>query len=645
MSRYLSFWIHILFCLFLIVSTACPVSGGIKKKLHAQIRLFANWKILSGNIENAGSLRFTINGKLEVNPSYSTAEYGMPAVLIPYQLGNVTAQYSYKETVTDKNPPEDCPSILEQYHGAGFTTFKPVPQFGDFSVQYLGGILKTLQKSGIKGVGGSDHLVDFFRFQTGGQPIKAKGKRLVNCEYVDVEKDEHVKIMLGFKIDENGKMSGQRSWPAKFDSGRPTFSIEAYDLPPKMMSRPFTPEKKSDGNTKYSVHWCFTEQIPPEIELKNVAFNFDGNDEDIVMDLKKLDTDDDITEPEWIKDSKFDPAAFVLGNPFKVKGGFEYNGKGTTKLKVWIDEYVLEGNGGFDGIEEKTIDVKNGEFHGKFKIQKKQETVGVNRVNWTWFGEDHTPGKEKVVVYLGESEHTIYIMGGDAGGKILSGKYNKYDYIVRKGCELGQGTSGGKETFDKIWNNFWNIPGPNNSTVLKYAHGDSGYFEPRVNLTKRLLKTYAGPCGAWNRFFYDINACQGIKVEKVSIHPKPPFNLFIVGQRPAQGNPAPDRGFKNHAFNAYQGKFYDPSYRIETQKDYYTYENNTIVAYCNNKDAKTEDMIKNYTNRALGNVLGNCYDLWFSPSPNDNALAECLSENSDQCAPNSPRDCELLECP
>ncbi|MDY6791885.1 MAG: hypothetical protein SWH54_11530 [Thermodesulfobacteriota bacterium] len=633
--------IAIMLAFFLMIFFACPVFGSIKESLPVNITLNTNWEINNNDLEYKGSLQFRISGKLDVNKTFSSAQQNLPAVLIPYRFSQVTASYSYQETQIDKDPPKDCPGLIAEYSGSGPIQFKPVPQFGDLIIQYLGDMMKNLKEAGISNFEGADTMVDFYRFHTAGHEIKVKGKKLNNdCEYEDHEKKEHVSIQFGFKIDKDGKMSGHKPWSARFDTGPPSFNVKTYDLPPKMNEKPYIPEKSSQGNVQYMLSWNIGKQQPPDIEIKNASFNYkgDNNDRRIVLHLKKLDTNSEIKAPEWIKDEKKEPAAFVAGQSFMVKATFQGDQE-TKKLEIWAEEEVLEGTGGFGGIKEKTIDVKSGEFNGEFKIKSPQKTIGKNKVCWKWKGRDKTPGKEEVVSDLGESEHTIYIVGGGPGGKILPEKFNKYVYIVRKGCEWATGTTGGKQTLNKIWSNFWNIPGPNNSTILAYSHAEKNYD------TVSLLKSGRGACGAWSNFFYDMAACQGIKLEKITIHPKPPYNVFIVGQRPAQGNPSPDRGFTEHAFNAYQGKFYDPSYHFQTHKDYYVYENNTIVAYCNNKDAKTEDILKNLLNSALGGLLGNCYQQWFINEPNDNALADCLIENSDQCAPNSPRECELIECP
>ena len=148
--------IAIMLAFSLMIFFACPVFGSIKESLPVNITLNTNWEISNNDFEHKGSLQFRISGKLDVNKTFSSAQQNLPAVLIPYRFSQVTASYSYQETQIDKDPPKDCPGLIAEYSGSGPIQFKPVPQFGDLIIQYLGDMMKNLKEAGISNFEGAN---------------------------------------------------------------------------------------------------------------------------------------------------------------------------------------------------------------------------------------------------------------------------------------------------------------------------------------------------------------------------------------------------------------------------------------------------------------------------------------------------------
>ena len=153
----------------------------------------------------------------------------------------------------------------------------------------------------------------------------------------------------------------------------------------------------------------------------------------------------------------------------------------------------------------------------------------------------------KIKANLGESEHTIYIVGG-----VRAENARAYTYAVELGCKWAEGKEGGDDTFQLIWEEFWDIPAPNGGT-LSYKHEK----QTLTGTTDELLTNGKGGRGAWADFFKDIVGIHGIPILKIGIYPKKTvpeksrFNTIVVKEGPAQGNSKPARVFLiTHSMNS-----------------------------------------------------------------------------------------------
>ena len=652
---------------FIWFSSFYQAEASIEEELDSRVTINIEWD----KNGHKGFMRFKFNGTLIVNEQFSSTEQlGSPRpVFIPYKLQNPKASVNYASKIIDEKPSEGAPELISVYEYSGPVKIKTDMQPGSLIIQYLGYMLEQirtgLKQQGMEGMGipipddAKDAMNDNYMFVLPAEKVHAKGKerhyRIICCNadgesykewyYEDIEKD----ISLGclklekIQIGDDGKLSGSKTWKA-----------DARLLNPALTGRkgdntifPYSPEEDSDGDVSYSVNWAFGKQLPPQVNIQSVAFNTGENKEkEIVLTLSELHSDSDITSPEWTEGGKNKPAALILGNTFKVKAVFKVD-KGLEKAKVWAIEEVIEGNGGFGGIEEKTVDVKNGRIEEEFTIKAPQDAIGINEVRWIWKVRDETQDKETIDIEAGVSRHKIFIIGPGPGNKILGTEYKKYIYIVKNGCKWAAGTNGGDEAFNNIWANFWDIPAPEGSGILSYRH-----TIPEVYTTRDLLYYGHGRCKAWQQFFYATMACQGIQTEKIGMRPKQPLDILIVNEQGAQGNADPNRIFTNHALNVYKGQYYDPSYHsgpIPRGGGPLLYETKSFIAYCDCSFLHECDMNKlvgealsmQLFNKFFPGTFNTCGD--YLLSGDDVGFASCLSNESFGCFANDPLECEIEE--
>ncbi|MDY7035630.1 MAG: hypothetical protein SV375_05630 [Thermodesulfobacteriota bacterium] len=652
---------------FIFLSSFYRAEAAIEKELKALVTININWD----KDEHKGFMQFRFNATLIANENFSSTEQleSPRPVFIPYKLQQARASVNYVSKTIDKKPTEGAPELISIYEYSGPVKIKTDLTPGPLIIRYMGSMLKQIsQVLKQQGMGdmkipipaeAKNAMTDNYMFVLPTDKVHTKGKqrhyRIVCCNnagesykewyYKDIEKD----ITLGslklenIQIGDDGKLSGSQTWKA-----------DAKLLNPALAGRkgddtvfPNSPEEDPNGDVNYSVNWAFGKQLPPQVNIQSVAFNTGENKEkEIVLTLSELNSDSDITPPEWTEAGKNKPAALILGNKFKVKAVFKVE-KGLKKAKVWAEEDVIEGNGGFGGIEEKTVDVENGRIEAEFTIKTPQDVIGINEVRWIWKVQDKTRDKETTDTEAGVSRHKIFIIGPGPGNKILGTEYKKYVYIVKNGCKWAADTTGGDETFNKIWENFWDIPAPEGGGILSYRH-----TTPEVYTTRNLLYYGHGRCKAWQRFFYATMACQGVQTEKIGIRPKQPLDLLIVKKQGAQGNANPNRIFKNHTLNAYKGKYYDPSYHsdpIPRGGGPLLYETESIIAYCDCsflRDCKLNELVgealsMHFFNKLFPNTFNTCGD--FLLGGDDIRFVACLSNEEFGCFMNDPGVCEVEE--
>lgn len=242
----------------------------VKKTLEARVKLNVNWNVDTEGENNTGSLELNMKGILEYNPGMSSLPRGMMTVMLPYQIKNMQAYYTYKQRVTDKDP-QDCSSLIADYSDSGTMTVESVPGPGDLMVHQLGSIGRLTKMSQMAPPEAQKFLHDYYDFFLVGPDQEIKGRRRSpqDCkEMVDHTKRlKPCDVEIRFLMDEDGAMSGSANWTTHIDSGNPFLSVKVSNLPKEMEPESFSP-KNEPGNVRYNLSWEIKEAVALTIQRK-----------------------------------------------------------------------------------------------------------------------------------------------------------------------------------------------------------------------------------------------------------------------------------------------------------------------------------------------------------------------------------------
>jgi hypothetical protein len=640
--------------LMLLTGVLSPAAAGQEQTLYASISLNVRWEIEEKDTINKGSYTLSMQGTLHLDPQSVQGQDGkaLVPVALRYVADAMSGSYHYNETVTAKEPDCDDPA-LARYSGGGAVSAAEgsvlnVSRMKHLASPYLDK-LNAEQRQFLAQVAEKSLLVDYYEFACGPRerPTVPGQYQQSDCKYKDTQKTINPgSFALAFQIPEGGSMNDFRTWQANVGSMPVSFKVSLSDLPDDFNLPAYKPPHSKGGNVTYSVTWSIGKAAlnPIDVEVQEVSFHYDKNKDQSIELWHHGTPPQRITSPEWKRGGKNKPAAFVRKYPFLVKATFKSR-RPVKAATIRAYETVTAGRGfGGELTQDGDLEIRGQEITGHFRIKEPQETIGTHKVTWQWEGDiefKDEPGKIKA--HLGESDHTIYIVGGTPDPLA-----RPYEYAVRKGCEWADGTEGGNPTFWKIWGNFKDIPTPDGSGILTYG---GHHEEPKVGTTNALLTNGVGICGAWADFFKDTVGVHGIYVHKVEIRPKAPYDLLVVKDGlPCQGNPShPLRVFTEHMLNAHGGTYYDPSYCFDIE-DIHAYETWVFKGYC-----IEADVLHHYENN-----LSDCSSIAENPAvPGDkdrksvmqNSLADCLINLGGDlgnhikygCYPNKDEECEVYE--
>jgi len=643
----------------LLTGVLSPAAAEEDQTLQGRVTLNVRWEIDEEDTIDKGSYTLSMSGTLNLDPQSVQGQDGKALVPISlrYAADGMSGSCHYNRTVIDKDP--HCPDpVLAKYSGGGPVSAAEgsvlnVRRMKHVTAPYLDK-LSPSQRQYLAQLPGQNLLVDYYEFAC--CPYERPPVRGIHqqsdCTYKNTEGTLNPGgFSLGFRIPAGGEMKGSRDWQADASTRPPSFKVALSDLPDEFKWPAVKPPQTDKGNVSYSVSWEFGKAVlaPLDGEVQEVSFHYtDGSqDQQRSIELWRHGTPPKrITSPEWVKGRSVNkPAAFVRNYPFLVKARFKCR-KPVKAATIRANETVTAGRG-FGGeltqVGELTIEGQT--ITGQFKIKEPPETIGTHKVTWQWEGDIEFKDESGTIkAHLGESDHTIYIVGG-----IPNPLARPYEYAVRKGCEWADGTEGGDPTFWKIWGNFKDIPTPDGSGILTYG---GHHEEPKVGTTNALLTKGKGICGAWADFFKDTVGVHGIYVYKVEIRPQAPYDLLVVKDGlPCQGNPShPQRVFTEHMLNAYGGAYYDPSYWFDIERDLHAYETWVFKGYC-----IEAEVLHHYENN-----LSDCSSLAENPAVSgdkdrksvmQNSLADCLinlggdlgSHLKYGCYPNKDEECEVYE--
>lgn len=623
------------------------VSANSQKTMPAQVQLKINWDIDDDYINRKGSFSMQVGGTLNLNPlsAQTAAGKAITPVSLQYSSENLAGSYNYQETITENESKSCSSAMLSTHEGSGMISTSrgrmQVQRIKHLASAYLDK-LNPIQKQFLAQMPGQELLVDFYDFGciAPGRFIVSGQSRGGDCKYKNSEKKISLgTISLGFKIPSSGMMKGSRNWQANPKTFESIFNVGLSDLPDEMELPSYKPSNSPGGDVSYSVTWAFGDAAlkPLKCEVSTVSFKYDSqNDRSLQLWNHGL-SPWHVEAPEWTSDGVNEPAAFVLDHLFRVKAVFDCP-RPVKSAKIRVNEKVLLGRGfGGELTQIGDLTISGRQISGEFVIKTPQKKIGTHQIIWQWEGDvefEDEPGK--INVKFGESEHTIYIVGGIPTGNALA-----YKHAVKLGCKWAEGTKGGDETFGKIWSNFWNIPAPHGGT-LSYEHG-KGF----IGTTNALLHNSMGVCGAWADFLKDTVGIHGIKISKIGIYPinagisipgEISFDTIVVKKdAPAQGNSDPCRVFTEHVINKYNGNYYDPSYKYDGAGNLSDYENKLFIGYC--RIPEVLGLIPEKSKEMCPQVA------YPNERPNEAEFADCLLEIDDEtaCVPNRYDRCEVDE--
>ncbi len=326
----------------------------VKEFLKATVNLNIKWDIDDENNKSQGSMSLRAKGRLKLNKEMSSMDQGLPAVMVNYKSQNMMAHYSYKGTITVKDPPDDCPnSVIEKYEGSGNTMCKPVPGPGNLIMNHFASMFKDtglgdMASSMVEGM-----LVDHYLFVIPCEEIEVNGQKLDQSSCTNRPSTTRMKITTNItgKIEKNGKMEGKKTWAVKVisASSSPWMGAKINELPKSINNKPFVPEKASDGNVTYSLSWKI-EKIEPHV----LIYRLKDNDWHDITDGTPNEEEQEIFPGEKLTLKAVVVMPGETGEP--PKGQWEITGKDKI-LKDWIAR-----EGGTDEIEVTEFTKKEIEF-------------------------------------------------------------------------------------------------------------------------------------------------------------------------------------------------------------------------------------------------------------------------------------------
>ena len=306
----------------------------VKEFLKFSVNLNIKWDIDAEKSKNTGSMNLRAQGPLKLNREMSSMGQGLPAVMVSYKSqGNTLGFYSYKETIIDKDPPDDCPDqVVEKYEASGSTLLKIVPGPGNLIINSFASLFRDTGLEHMAPPEVADKLIDHYVFAFPFNEIEITGKKLnqSTCAWKSATRKMKIANSIVGKIEEKGKMEGRHTWAAKFESTQtpPYISVKVNELPKTMNNaKPYSPDKEPGGNATYTLSWKI-EPFEPHV----LIYRLKDNDWHDITDAKPDEEEQEILPGEKLKLKAIVVMPGETGEP--PKGTWEIAGKDEI-LKDW----------------------------------------------------------------------------------------------------------------------------------------------------------------------------------------------------------------------------------------------------------------------------------------------------------------------
>jgi hypothetical protein len=231
-----------------------------------------------------------------------------------------------------------------------------------------------------------------------------------------------------------------------------------------------------DPEVKYGSPQTFTAYVGKiQIEFKDS------------IPLKDHQTDMNVPKPEFIYQTRNEPAAYIKNSVITVKVKFTgMNGITSAKIKA---------EGGLGGLPEQTVSFSGGEspvieFTANNALPNR---ISVNNISWNWKCKD-VNGSGSEEVSMGFTSHEIYTTNAEPSNPPIYKKPMKWT------CEWATGLSDEKDICDAIISNLWR-------SGLHY--GRRGWTVDQI------LDNGGGMCGGWYKMFQHMCDAQGVFVHAI----------------------------------------------------------------------------------------------------------------------------------
>lgn len=260
------------FCLLALLQGGFPAALAAddqqpEKTMPIQASASVDWDIESGGTRNQGQMTVQINGTAVLAEGVSVMDKAAPpGTIITYAAKGIPATFTYKETVTQKNPPRGCQPLLAEYQGGGsfqLEEFNTAMTSG-LNIRKLGSLVPK-ELLAFAPPEAQEMMVDYYEFfpLAEKQVVQGRKRGWNDCKFASDSKEvSPSNFAIRFRIDEDGRMTGSRRWSVKVDAGSPSFHIRVSDLPASIERRPLVPEPDPAGNINYAVNWNFDEVAP-----------------------------------------------------------------------------------------------------------------------------------------------------------------------------------------------------------------------------------------------------------------------------------------------------------------------------------------------------------------------------------------------
>ncbi len=198
MIKHLEFiFIFSIIFLFAMINQIYAKDKEPEKALSASAEVKVDWNIEDGNTINKGHMTLNINGVMELDQAHTkevkTKEISSFFPFPIYEPQTMIVQYSYVQSLMDKEPGE-CPPLIAEYIGNGTFSLSNDPNSESRANLYIRKIASMMPGAeqmellkGMEGFPGDVGFCDYYEFfAAGGATIRGKVRKS-DCKY---EEDE-----------------------------------------------------------------------------------------------------------------------------------------------------------------------------------------------------------------------------------------------------------------------------------------------------------------------------------------------------------------------------------------------------------------------------------------------------------------------